>query len=360
MVPARIAPALLCIVAACTATPPDDDPTPDEPIAAVDLEVDVDAGDLNLEGILSLPERGADEQVPAIVLVHGSGPQNRDETLPINFPGAPGLDAVDVFSDLAEALQGAGWAVLRYDKRTCGTFNDLCDNEYPVPALDLLVSDFLADAEAALDWLGARDEVDSEALVLAGHSQGATFAPTVASERDDIVAGVMLAGEYRPIDEIIAFQVDLQGTLLADAGLTPAQIAERIGPLAELIDDLAAIRAGTYDGEMADETQAFWLEWMQMTDAAPDIARGVDVPLFAISGEYDWNIPPVETEAWGTLFDEEDPNPGHAAVVLPCLTHALNCVAEPDWLAVTADDVETFVSPDLIGELLDFLSGVVD
>lgn len=332
-------------------------PEPEAPIpeAARDEEVTFTSAGLALEGILSIPERLPDTRSPAVALVHGSGPQGRDEVLPLNFPQATGL-SVATFRDLGSALTDAGYVVLRYDKRSCGTFNEMCDNDYPFPD-GVRVSDFEADAAAGLDFLASRAEVDPAQLIIAGHSQGASFVPRLLAERDDLVTGVLLAGGYRPIDELLAWQAVLQRNLALEAGMTQSQVDAAFADLDQLVLDLAAIRAGTYTGDaVSEDEQAFWLEWMQITDGVPDVARTVAQPMLAISGDYDWNIPPEETEAWGALFDEIENDPGHRAMVLPCLTHGLNCVHEADWLQVQPDDVETEVSDELIAAVVAFLN----
>ncbi len=351
--------ALLC------ACPPESPPDPDpEPIAGSEEEVLVPAEELELEGTLLLPDRAEGELVAGVVLAHGSGPHGRDSVLPVNFPQAPGL-SVATFSDLALALQEAGYAVLRYDKRTCGPFNGLCDNDYPTPGDlpgDLLVSHFQADAEAALDWLAARPEVDPSRLVLAGHSQGGSFPILLAEARPELLAaGVMLAGPYQPIDALLQFQYELNINLLLDAGYSQAQAEAQMTDILALIEALADLREPPYEGSLLSPGEvAFWDEWLQMTDEAPTIAAGLDLPLLAISGDYDWNVPPEDTESWALLFEGVESDPGHEAIVLSCVTHALNCIRDTDWLEVTPDEVDDFVSPDLIAAVLDFLDSSLD
>ncbi len=99
------------------------------------MDVTIASDGLALEATLTLPS--GDGPFPGVVIIHGSGPVNRDGTVPgqLNrgFP-AP----VSVYRDLAEGLAEQGVASLRYDKRTCGTFNGCAENAYPIPGDDLL------------------------------------------------------------------------------------------------------------------------------------------------------------------------------------------------------------------------------
>ncbi len=318
-------------------------------LAAEEADVRVPAEGLDLEGTLLLPERIEGEPVAGVVLAHGSGPNSRDSLMAGQLNMSFGLD-VAVFRDLAEGLRDRGYAVLRYDKRTCTSVSG-CDNDYPTPGAALVVSDFVDDASAALDWLADQPDVDPDRLVLAGHSQGATFAPHLMTERADLVAGVMLAGEYRPIDELVAWQADSSRALLLELGYTDADANAVLSDLDAMVADLAALRAGTFTGVSV----RFWEDWLDLTDAAPDLARTLDRPLLAVSGDYDWNVPPSETELWADLFDEVGGE--HHGVVLPCLTHALNCIAQPDWMAIDAEDIGGEVDISLLDEVGAFLAG---
>jgi len=344
----------LLILAGCPRQTPSRVEAP-SPEAAREEEISFASGALKLRGLLSIPERLPDARRPAIVLVHGSGPQSRDVVLPLNFPQAAGL-SVATFRDLAGALSAEGYVVLRYDKRTCGPFNKLCDNDYPFPD-GVQVTDFEADAAAGLDFLATRPEVDPEQLVVIGHSQGASFVPRLLAQRPELKAGILLAGGYRPVDQLLAWQITLQRELATQMGMTGAQVDAAFAALEQTVLDLAALRSDSYTGDALDPNeQRFWLEWMQLCDEVPQVARTVTQPMLVISGDYDWNTPPEETEAWAALFESLTDKPGHRAKVLPCVTHGLNCVRQPDWLQVQPDDVETRVSAELVSAILAFLA----
>jgi alpha-beta hydrolase superfamily lysophospholipase len=156
-----------------------------------------------LQGTLSIPE-GLSGPRPAVVLLHGSGPADRDETLVGEVAGQL-PKPFKAFAALADLFARNGLVVLRYDKRTCGR----CYG--PEPAYQwqrFEVDDLLGDARGAVDFLSARPEVDPRRILIAGHSEGAHLAPFVA-EGDERVAGlILLAGFCQRWDEELLGQYD--------------------------------------------------------------------------------------------------------------------------------------------------------
>ena len=126
---------------------------------------------------------------PAVVLIHGSGPHDRDETLLEHKP----------FLLLADYLSRHGVAVLRYDKRGCAKST----GHYKESSS----KDFAADALSALQFLKTRSDIDASKIGLLGHSEGGLVAPMVASETPDVHFIVSLAGTALPGDQILMAQV---------------------------------------------------------------------------------------------------------------------------------------------------------
>ena len=93
---------------------------------------------------------------------------------------------------------------------------------------------------------------------------------------------------------------------------------------------------------------SFWQEWLDMGEAARQAGAQSVTPLAAVSGDYDWNVPVNQTEQWHAL--------GLGGEVVPCVTHALNCVSEPDWQSIGVDDIGTEVAPELVDAVAAALS----
>lgn len=325
-------------------------------IEASSREVEIPASELTLRGVLDIPARQPDATLPAIVLVHGSGPNSRDATLTGQLNMAFGFQ-IPVFAQLSAQLVEAGYAVLRYDKRTCGPFNGCADNGYPAPSATISAREFIDDAAAAVDFLAGQPEVDAERVVVLGHSQGGTFVPALMQQRPTLVAGVMVAANHRPMDAIMEHQLDFSRQMLEQAGADPVAV---LAPLTGTIAALHALRAGEHSGgAIGGAPVEFWQSMFEIGDEAPGIAAALDRPILAIGGEYDWNVPIVELDAWRATFATSDADPGHRVVSVPCMTHALNCVSQPDYRAITPADIGQTVDPALTEQIHQFLGAVL-
>lgn len=145
-----------------------------------------------LQGILSLPQ-DCSVPVPGVVLVHGSGPADRDETIFKNRP----------FRDISEGLTVRGIAVLRYDKRTKIYGRAM----KKAPAEEQTVrSETIEDAVLASQLLRADDRIDSGRIFIFGHSLGGMLAPRIDAEGGDFSGLIIAAGSPRPLSEVMLSQ----------------------------------------------------------------------------------------------------------------------------------------------------------
>lgn len=169
------------------------DPPPVDTAAVPYDEVEVTfAHDtIRLAGTLTLPR--SDAPVPAVVLISGSGAQNRDEEL---FGFQP-------FRMIADHLTRAGVAVLRYDDRGVGGSSGSVSAS--------TTADFADDVLAAVEYLRARPDIAGGRIGLLGHSEGGLVAPIAATRSDDVAFIVLLAGTAVPGDRIIEEQAALIG-----------------------------------------------------------------------------------------------------------------------------------------------------
>ncbi len=312
------------------------------------LSVTIPVKGLTLEGTLHLPARSG--PVPGVILVHGSGPNSRDEPLAAQLNMGFGL-TIEAFAGLATELADRGIAVLRYDKRTCTTAVG-CNNAYPAPSPDILVDDFIADAVAAADWLASRDEVGSVGVI--GHSQGGTLVPIVVRDSEARV-GVSLAGPMSTIDVLLQFQADSSERLLQAAGMEPQAILPVLAPLREMADGVEAVRLGSSTAEtVAGVPTAFWRNWIDVSARAEEALRtSPSLGMTAIFGGYDWNVPASEADVWRPAL-EAHPGPTNI-VVLDCITHALNCVSQPDYEAITPADIGSSVHTSVVDAIAEAL-----
>lgn len=180
---------------------------PQEPIKPYsyyteDVSFENSSAGITLAGTLSLPAK--EGVYPAVILISGSGPQNRDEELLGHKP----------FLVLSDFLTKNGIAVLRYDDR--GTALSKGDFKSATTA------DFATDALAALAYLKTRKEINANKIGFMGHSEGGVIAPLIASTDKNVSFIVLLAGTGLPGDEILLLQKAL---LERASGVSETEIA---------------------------------------------------------------------------------------------------------------------------------------
>jgi alpha-beta hydrolase superfamily lysophospholipase len=347
---------LLLLLSGCAEAGDDPGGSTEEAGAAADgqerdEEVRVPVDGLDLVGTLRLPD--GEGPHPGIVITHGSGPQSRRGMA----PGQLGLtlpQPVPVYEELATGLRDAGYAVVTFDKRSCGPFNGCADNDYPTPPPDLSFGAFVDDVDAVLDHLAARDEVGQ--LVLIGHSKGGTIAAELADRRDDLAAVVLLAAPAVPIDEVLASQADTFADLVAAAGQAQPGAVQVVTDLQDLAADVADIAAGEVDGDpVGGVPRAFWADWIEAGRAAPDQLAATSTPVLVLGGTSDWNVLPGQVEAWAPSLDGDQDR----LEILPGITHALTRLDEQDPAAITAADVGTQVEPVVIATIADWLDATL-
>jgi len=165
------------------------DPVKPYPYYSEEVKFKNQAADVVLAGTLTLPQK--EGKFPAVVLITGSGAQNRNEEILGHKP----------FLVLADHLTRNGIAVLRYDDRgiaqSTGDFSKATS------------SDFASDVEAAISYLKTRKEINKKKIGLIGHSEGGIIAPMVASKSKDVHFIVLLAGTGIPGYQILLMQQEL-------------------------------------------------------------------------------------------------------------------------------------------------------
>jgi len=249
---------------------------------------------------------------PAVLLICGSGPHDRDESLQGHRP----------FLVLADYLTRKGIAVLRADKRGFGESTG--DNA------SATMTDFATDAEAGVAYLKTRTEVDSHRIGLVGHSEGAIVAPMVATRNPDVAFLVLMAGPGVPGDQILAvqkafdlkvrhFSAEAIDRVLAGDRDVYALIKSETGDRATLDKKLrekltGVIPAGQMDFQMKFMTSP-WFRQFIAYDPAPTLSK-VTVPVLAIDGEKDMqvtpeqNLPPIRKALAANKNCEIDELPG--------------------------------------------------
>jgi len=289
----------------------------------------VEAG-IELAGTLTLP-RGAGP-FPAAVLISGSGPQNRDETIVGHRP----------FWVLADYLTRRGIAVLRFDDRGVGGSTG--------SLATATTEDLAGDVRAGIAYLRTRPRVDGSRIGLIGHSEGGLIGPMVAADDPKVAFVVMMAGPGLPGSEIL----ERQAALIARAAGAPEAAIERNRQRQHELFDIvkqepdtavaakklrAAIREalasmskeekeragvkGNTDQVVEREARQLnspWFRFFLSYDPRPTLRR-VKAPVLAINGELDLQVPPAADLDAISKALEAGENPDFTVKQLPGLNH---------------------------------------
>ena len=231
-------------------------PLPAAHYTSRDVSISTDDG-VALAGTLTIPDDAANP-MPAFVFVHGSGCIDRDETIGPN----------KVFAQLANDLSNDGYAVLRYDKRSCGKSGGT------FAPRDRLI----ADARDVIAYLRTQPGIDPARVFVLGHSEGGELAPSIAIADGKLAGVVLLAPPAIPLEQILMQQVLRT--------VSPAQrpaIAEREQT------ELNAVAAGQKTG-----ASAAWLRSSFGIDPTTLIAS-VPSPILIVQGEKDIQVLAADT-----------------------------------------------------------------
>jgi uncharacterized protein len=237
----------------------------------------VGTGQLALPGTLTLPPGTA--RVAAVVLVHGSGPEDRDETLGPNKP----------FRDLAWGLASRGVAVLRYEKRTRQYAAAMAQNA------NLTVrEEAIDDAVLAEQALRRHARIDANKVYIAGHSLGGMLAPRIGQEDRSIAGLILLAGNIRPLPELIVEQTEYQASLSSSPAAAQATIAALKAQAAKIMDP--ALPLSTPASELMGVPAAYWKDLNTYKPGA--VAASLAMPMLILQGERDYQVTMKDFEAW--------------------------------------------------------------
>jgi pimeloyl-ACP methyl ester carboxylesterase len=321
--------------------------TPQPPYPYRAEEVAFDAADgVHLAGTLTLPE--GQGPFPAVLLITGSGAQDRDETV---FGHKP-------FLVLADALGRRGVAVLRVDDRGVGGSTGPMEN--------VTTADFVGDAAGALTWLAARPGIDPARLGLIGHSEGGTIAPLVAGggSAPDPAFVVLIAGPAVSGGEVLTEQLRRFQTA---RGIDPAVVEANTALQARLMQTVAANAADAEATAAAVRTlltgadvpaaaveegvqqaSAAWTRWFVAHDPRPSLAA-LEVPVLAIYGGKDVQVPADQNAA-----AMREALPAAEIVVLPDLNHLMQTAGTglPDEYA----RIEETIDPEALRIIVDWVA----
>ncbi|MDR2122690.1 MAG: alpha/beta fold hydrolase [Flavobacteriaceae bacterium] len=320
---------------------------------------------IRLAGTLTLPKK--EGRFPAVVLISGSGAQNRDEELLGHKP----------FLIIADYLTRNGIAVLRFDDR--GTAASTGDFKKATTA------DFSTDVEAAVKYLLTRKEINQKQIGLIGHSEGGNIAPMVAARSKDIAFIVLLAGTGIPGDKLILLQTE---AIRRASGVSEEYLQEEISfsrsihdlilqstgkedfqtvapaRIKELIAKYPAVKPANVSEDVFIDSQIqnltnnwIWLQYMLKHNPAVDLEK-VKCPVLALNGEKDLQVPAkINLEAIRTALLKGG-NKKVTIIALPGLNHLFQ--ESETGLRSEYGTIEQTFSPIALQEILKWITAQIN
>lgn len=338
------------------------EPQPPYPYLEEDITFANQAAGITLAGTLTMPRTGALH--PAVILITGSGPQNRNEELLGHKP----------FLVLADHLTRKGVAVLRYDDRGVGKSTG--------KFATATSRDFASDVMAAINFLKSRKDIDAKQIGLIGHSEGGLIAPMVAAQSEVVAFIVLMAGPGVTGEEILYEQAALisraagaddeairlnrkvQEKMFAVLKQEPdaAKAETRLKAIAdEMVADLtedqqkafAAVRKN-FDAQVKSVNSP-WFRFFLTYDPRPVLAQ-IRVPLLAVNGELDLQVPPEQNLPVIAAAMQKAGNQKARTVRLPRLNHLFQTATTggPSEYA----KIEETISPVALDTIADWVLSV--
>jgi hypothetical protein len=289
-------------------------PTKPYPYHDEDVSYENKVQNVTLAATLTIPQGKG--PFPAVVLITGSGPQDRDESLLGHKP----------FLVLSDYLTRHGIAVLRADDRGTGKSTG--------NFATATTADFATDTEAGIAYLKTRPEVNPKKIGLIGHSEGGIIAPMVAARNPDVAFIVMMAGSGVPGDEILVAQVEAIDESSGKTHAEAVQAGTREREILNLIKtekDPAVLEKKLKDkmaedgleAQLGIEIKALTSPWFRffMTYDPATALRKVTCPVLALNGEKDRQVPAKQNLPAIRKALEEGGNKHFEIVELPGLNH---------------------------------------
>lgn len=231
-----------------------------------------------LPGTLTIPIGSG--PFPAVVLVHGSGPNDRDETYGPN----------KIFKDIAWGLASRGVVVLRYEKRT---------KQYPEESAALqnftVQDETIEDALAAVDVLQTLFIVNASRIFILGHSLGGMLAPRMAGQNTRIAGLILLAAPTRHLEDLILEQTRY---LLNQSDVNQSDQIEQLERLVLRVKNLDMNDSETILGA----PKAYWVDLATYDPVAT--AQSVPIPLLILQGGRDYQVTMTDFTRWNETFSE--------------------------------------------------------
>jgi pimeloyl-ACP methyl ester carboxylesterase len=300
-----------------------------------DADVRIPSSGFSLAGTLTTPPEAAGRmRSPAVVLVAGSGPVERDAV----------LFGIPIFAQLAGDLARRGFIVLRYDKRGVGQSGGRVET--------VTLREYADDVIAAVKWLEKRKGVDKRRIVVVGHSEGGAVAMLAASREKKISALVLLASVGTRGVDLVLEQQQYSLDILKTAESERTSKVE----LQKRIVEAAMTGTGMEDlpPEIRERAASPWYRSLLLFDPAEVIPR-IKQPILILYGELDKQVPPHHAKRLTELATARKKGPPPTTIPISGLNHLL-VPAKTGDITEYASLTEKQVSPEVARHISEWLN----
>jgi len=246
-------------------------------------DLNIRSGNIDLKGTILIPEN--DNLKKLVLFVHGSGPQDRDETIFENKP----------FKDIAESLLAKGIASYRFDKRTLTNPESFKENS----TIDDEVTD---DIVNIINFFKEDSQFEDYEITVLGHSLGANLLPRIANRSNHIVKVVLMAGNARPLEVLVAEQYDYIYKL------NPSE--EVLEAVNKVKEQIAFLKSKNFNVTAPKDKLPFNLSgyyWQSLLDYNPlKEIKKVKTPILVLQGERDYQVTMKDFELWKSALKNND------------------------------------------------------
>ena len=335
------------------------EPKPPFPYIEEEVVFENKNANITLAGTLTYPKEG--ENFPVVILVSGSGPQNRNEELLGHKP----------FLVIADFLTRNGIAVLRYDDRGVGKSTGDFSSATTL--------DFVGDALSAVDFLKSKDQINKNQIGIIGHSEGGLIAPLAAVQSEDVAFIIMMAGPGLRGKEILVLQTELilrangepEDEIKKGAGLNEqlygillsekdsASVSSQLRDVFERayieMTDKEKTQIGSKDIFMERQfsmMQSPWFKYSLAYDPYETLTK-VSCPVLAINGEKDLQVPSKENLAMIEKAFKEAEKENYKLVELPGLNHLFQTAKTGSPMEYST--IEETISPSALNVIKDWI-----
>jgi uncharacterized protein len=267
-----------------------------------DIDVHIPASGFGLAGTLTTPQAQGRLKHPAVVLVAGSGPVERDGT----------VAGIPLYAQLAGQLANLGFAVLRYDKRGVGQSGGRTET--------VTLGEYAEDVIAGVKWLAKRKDVDNRRIFVVGHSEGASVAMLAAAREKRISALVLIAGMGTTGRDLILEQ---QQYLLTAAKAGDSDRAAKVELQKKILE--ATVAEKGWEALPPDVRRAVDTPWYRslLTFDPAQVMPKVKQPLLILHGALDTQVPPHHANKLAELAKARKNAPPVEVKQLPSLNHLM-------------------------------------